>query len=217
MSKFNTYAKELDTVARDAFGELNEAKTALDRATEKRNAYPEKHGIVNAEYAAKSARAKADYVEARDKYDVLRRSLPESCNGKIEGIRERLEKSLAAHYEKKPEAIDANALALLQSGVLRPDDYANLFNRYVKESNFTMLALVGKCAADAAIPIAERDGANAPDAVQLRVIAANAKTYNGNAYREAFNYLADTLNRTMKNTSMIPHWDELTAETVDRF
>lgn len=217
MSRFNVYARELDTVARDAFKELNEAKTALDRATEKRDAYPEKHGIVNAEYAAKSARAKADYVEARDKYDVLRRSLPESCNGKIKEIRERLEKSLAAHYEKKPEAIDANALALLQSGVLRPDDYANLFNRYAKESNFTMLALVGKCAADAAIPIAERDGANAPDAVQLRVIASNAKTYNGNAYREAFDYLADTLNRTIKNTSMIPHWDELTAETVDRF
>ncbi len=217
MSTFNVYARELDTVARDAFKELSEAKTALDRATEKRDAYPEKHGIVNAEYAAKAARAKANFVEARDKYDVLRRSLPESCNGKTKEIRERLEKSLAAHYEKKPEAIDANALALLQSGVLRPDDYANLFNRYVKESNFTMLALVGKCAADAAIPIAERDGANAPDAVQLRVIAANAKTYNGNAYREAFDYLADTLNRTMKNTSMIPHWDELTAETVDRF
>lgn len=217
MSTFNVYARELDTVARDAFKELNEAKSALDRATEKRNTYPEKHGIVNAEYAAKAARAKADYVEARDKYDALRRSLPESCSGKIKEIRDRLEKSLAAHYEKKPEAIDANALALLQSGVLRPDDYANLFNRYVKESNFTMLALVGKCAADAAIPIAERDGANAPDAVQLRVIAANAKTYNGNAYREAFDYLADTLNRTMKNTSMIPHWDELTAETVDRF
>ena len=217
MSKFNVYAKELDTVARDAFGELNEAKTALDRATEKRDAYPEKHGIVNAEYAAKSARAKADYVEARDKYDVLRRSLPERCNVKITEIRERLEKSLAAHYEKKPEAIDANAVALLQSGVLRPDDYANLFNRYVNESNYTMLALCGKFAGDAAIPIAERDGANAPDAVQLRVIASNAKTYNGNAYREAFDYLVDTFNRTMKNNGMIRHWDELTAETVDRF
>lgn len=217
MSKFNTYAKELDTVARDAFAGLTEAKAALDRATEKRNAYPEKRGVVDSSYMAKSARAKADYVEARDKYEALRRSMPERCNVKIKEIRERLEKSLAAYYEKKPEAIDANALALLQSGVMRPDDYATLFNRYVNESNFTMLALVGKCAADAAIPIAERDGANAPDAVQLRVIAANAKTYNGDAYRKAFDFLADTLNRTTKNNAMIPHWDSLTAETVSNF
>ena len=217
MSKFNTYAKELDAVARDAFKELNEAKTALDRATEKRDAYPEKHGIVNAEYAAKSARAKADYVEARDKYDVLRRSLPESCNGKIKEIRERLEKSLAARYEVKPEHVDGNAVELLKSGIMRPDDYASLFNKMVGAENFTMARLIGKYAADSANAIAEKDGNNSPDAVQLRTIANNARTYNGNVYREAFDFLKDTLHRSLKNPAMIPSWDMLTAETVSNF
>lgn len=217
MSTFNVYARELDTVARDAFEELHEAKTALDRATEKRNAYPEKHGIVNAEYAAKSARAKADYVEARDKYDVLRRSLPESCNGKIKAIREELEKSLAARYEVKPEHVDGNAVELLKSGIMRPDDFATMFNHMVREENFTMTRLIGKYAADSATAIAEKDGNNAPDAVQLRVIASNARTYNGDCYRQAFDFLTDTLHRSLNNPAMIKNWDMLTAETVDKF
>lgn len=217
MSKFNNFAKELDSVARDAFKELTEAKTALDRATEKRDACPERHGIVNAEYAAKSARAKADYVEARDKYDVLRRSLPESCNGKIKGIRERLEKSLAARYEVKPEHVDGNAVELLKSGIMRPDDYATMFNNMVSAENFTMARLIGKYAADSANAIAEKDGNNAPDAVQLRVIASNARTYNGDCYRQAFDYLTDTLHRSLNNPAMITSWDMLTAETVSNF
>ena len=217
MSRFNVYAKQLDGVAREAFQELNEAKAALDRATDKCHAYPEKRGVVDSGYAAKAARANADFIEARDRYEARRRSLPDKCDGKISEIRETLERSISAYYEVKPDHVDGNALELLKSGIMRPDDYAAMFNNMVRDENFTMLRLVGKFAADAAAVIEKKDGANAPDAIQLRTIANNARTYNGDVYRQAFGYLVDTFNRTMKNHAMIPHWDELTAETVDKF
>ena len=73
MSKFNSYARKLDEQAKAAFAEYREAEAAYKKADIERSRYPQKAGYVTPEYAAKSARAQADFLEARQAFETARR------------------------------------------------------------------------------------------------------------------------------------------------
>ena len=63
MSKFNTYIRQINDIAAEAFKEYTAAQDAYKSAESKKNAYPRKIGL-GADYTAKSARYEADYAEA---------------------------------------------------------------------------------------------------------------------------------------------------------
>ena len=62
MSKFNTYIRQINDIAAEAFKEYTAAQDAYKSAESKKNAYPRKIGL-GADYTAKSARYEADYAE----------------------------------------------------------------------------------------------------------------------------------------------------------
>lgn len=63
-------------------------------------------------------------------------------------LRAGLQKELRADGAASPDAIDGNALELLKSGIMTPDDYYALLDKY--DNNPTMLRMIGKYAQDAA-------------------------------------------------------------------
>ena len=57
MGKYKTYADRVDTLAREAFAKVKDTAAALEKAERQAKAYPQRAGIVDADYYAKSARA----------------------------------------------------------------------------------------------------------------------------------------------------------------
>jgi hypothetical protein len=77
MSEFNNYARKMDEIARAAFDEYSKAADRERRAEDARRQYPQRQGVVSADYAATSARAQADYLEAVQGREAVRRKMDE--------------------------------------------------------------------------------------------------------------------------------------------
>ena len=175
------------------------------------NATPYKKGL-GYEYEAKAARAEANYREAKAAYDKLTRSLPDQTRAEVAKVRIELEKAVNDFYAADPKAIDANTMELLRSGILKPAEYARLFDAADNGDNATMCRLIAQAA--------ENGVANAKDendARQLRYIANRGRNVSGKPYMDAFDSLADTLDRSLRRPYLIKSRDELTANILENF
>lgn len=216
MSRFNGYARKADEIAKAAFEEYRKAEAGYKKAEAAAKQYPPRHGMVDAQYAAKSARAQADFLEAKQAYATAQRVFAESGR-QFDGLRKELAAEIESAYSVDPAQLDNNTLELLKSGILTGSEYAKLLNAAQAAGNPTMVRLVGKYAQDAADAAAAKYGQSDRAAAELRAIAYQSKTNTGSAHLEAFDYLADVYRRCTNNPGMIDHWDELTAQAVQNF
>ena len=214
MSKFNDYGKKVDAIAKEAFKKYREAEAAYKRAEDQQRKYPQRQGMVDAEYAAKAARAYADFTQA--KADMKRAKEEFSAhNAEIAALRKQLVADLDAHYAADPAALDGNTLELLKSGVLKPAEYSRMMDQAQSSGNHTMARMIAKYAGDAAASMGKQYGDNDTRARELRAISYRANDNNGANTLAQFELLADVFNRATNNSGMIDHWDELTATTID--
>ena len=139
-------------------------------------------------------------------------SLPDQTRAEVAKIRSALEKAVTDFYAADPKAIDANTMELLKSGILKPAEYDRLFEVANHGDNATMCRLIAQ-AAENAVANAKDDN----DARQLRYIANRGRNVSGKPYMDAFDSLADTLDRSLRRTYLIPKWDELTANIRENF
>lgn len=215
MSRFNTYVQQVNDIAQASFEQIQKAEAAYKDAESKYNANKRPaRGVWNADTAtiAKAARAEANYHEAKEAYDKLSRSLPDQTRAEVAKIRSALEKAVTDFYAADPKAIDANTMELLRSGILKPAEYARLFDAADNGDNATMCRLIAQ-AAENAVESAKSDD----EARQLRYIANRGRNVSGKPYMDAFDSLADTLDRSLRRTYLIKSWDELTADVVENF
>ena len=119
--------------------------------------------MVDAQYAAKSARAQADFLEAKEAYRKAKGVL-ESHKSEIAALRKELVAELDDHYAADPAALDSNTLELLKSGVLKANEYAKLMDKAQAAGNHTMARMIGKYAADAAEEGGNKYGQNSEQA-----------------------------------------------------
>lgn len=216
MSKFNTYAQRIDSMAREVFAEYTEAKSAFDTAEKRHRDLPQRSGFVPADYAAKSARAYADFVETKKKLDDVKRSMAMKIN-EAENIGRELAAAVEHDCNVDPAQLDMAVLELLKSGILRPAEYTKLLQDAQQAGNITMQRLIAKHADAAAEEISEKYGVGDVAAKQLRGIAHAGNANNGRAQLDMFNTLFDVFRRTMNNPAMIPKWNELTAPIINQF
>ena len=214
MSKFNSYAKKLDEQARAAFKAYRDAEAAYKKAEQKAREYPQRHGMVDAQYAAKSARAQADFLEAKEAYRKAKGVL-ESHKSEIAALRKELVAELDDHYAADPAALDSNTLELLKSGVLKANEYAKLMDKAQSDGNYTMARMIAKYAGDAAAERGNKYGQNDEQARVLRGISYTANQNNGNETLQAFDLMGDVYNRAVNNPGMIDHWGELTSNALE--
>ena len=216
MSKFNSYAKKVDEMAKAAFEAYRKAEAAYKKAEEKAREYPQRQGMVNAEYAAKSARAQADYLEAKAAFDDAKRAFA-SHTSEIQAMRKDLAADLEKEYSVNPAALDSATLELLKSGIMNAGEYTKLLEQAKAANNPTMVRMIGKYAADAAKARGESHGMNDREAQALRMAEYNSRTYTGGDRLEAFDNMVSLYHRCTNNPGMIDHWGEFTAETVENF
>ena len=215
MSRFNTYVQQVNDIAQASFEQISKAEAAYKDAESKYNANKRPaRGAWHADAAtmAKAARAEANYHEAKEAYDKLSRSLPDQTRAEVAKIRSALEKAVTDFYAADPKAIDTNTMELLKSGILKPAEYARLFDAAGNGDNATMCRLIAQ-AAENAVANAKDDN----DARQLRYIANKGRNVSGKPYMDAFDSLADTLDRSLRRPYLIKSWDELTANILENF
>ena len=211
MSRFNSYAKRMNEIANAAFAEYREKEAAVKSAESRCNAYPRRSGA-DPSYMAKSARAEADLAEARAQFEHCRRHLFEEQRKDIAVIRAELVEALGKEYAADPKAVDANTLALMNSGIMTADEYSRLIDSAIASGNFTMTRLLAKSAADMAEKVTDSDVARS-----YRLVSHKGKGMDGREYLQAFDFLTDTFNRCERNFALSTKWDELTSPVVDSF
>ena len=214
MSKFNSYARKVDEIAKAAFEDYRKAEQAYKKAEEQTRQYPQRYGIVDAQYTAKSARAQADFLEAKEAMKAVKTAL-EGHKSEIAALRKELVSELDDHYAADPAALDSATLELLKSGVLKANEYGKLMDKAQSDGNYTMARMIAKYAGDAAEQRGSKYGQNDEQARTLRAISYMAGQNNGSDTLQAFDLLSEVYSRSVNNPAMIDAWGELTANAVE--
>lgn len=149
MSQYNKYAQRLDTAFKTAREEYMEAWNQLQAAQKaERDAQAWRAETYRGENDLRRQRAKAELLEAEHTFKATESRVWAEFDRQKEAIRRDLESDVLASSTVDPDAIDANALELLKSGILTADDIFSMVNKY--DSNLTMLRLISKTAKELA-------------------------------------------------------------------
>lgn len=215
MSQFNTYVQQVNDIAQASFEKLQKAETAFKNAESKyNNNRRPAHGAWHTDAAtiAKVARIEADYLDAKEAYNKLSRSLPDQTRAEVAKIRIELEKAVTDFYSADPKAIDGNTMELLRSGILKPAEYDRLFESANQANNATMCRLIAQAADTAAANAKDNDTAR-----EFRRVANRGRNISGKPYMDGFDSMADALDRCLLRPYLIKAWDEMTANIRENF
>ena len=221
MSKFNIYARKLDTAFKEARSEYNTAFHALQEAQQaSRDANAWKPGDSAEEKQVRTARAALRLHDAEATFNEVSARVWDNFKTTRRTIRAELEQAVRAANIANPDAIDNNALELMKTGVLSPADYSAFMERF--DSNHTMLKLVGHYAAEAAKTTDSRR-----EAAALNAIALDCQSGDGAVMRawDSISAISDSCGdgdgyrRKSPGVivSMSEIWDDLAGEAVENF
>lgn len=214
MSNFTSFARRVDEIAKATFAEYIAAEDALKKAEAKAKEYPQRNGAVTAEYVAKSARAHADLLEARERLHTAQMKMNNGISA-ISSIRRELAAALNDEYSADPAQIDSGALELLKSGICTAAEYAKMMDTAQTSGNYTMARLIARYAADAAEQAGKQYGQNDQRAMELRAEAYQGKADPAGAKLSLFDAMAEAYQRTASNPAMISAWSELTTPVIE--
>lgn len=223
MTKYNVYAKQLDAAfrtARDEYAKSYAELQAAQQANEDAGAWRPDDDAANKQLRVATTALELNKAEAA--FKITETKVWPEFDTKCKELRKELEKDVQKDGLANPDAIDANALELLKSGVLTVNDYYSFAERY--ESNATMLRVISKYALDAS-----ENADDTKDAVALRILSDNCKTCMGTVLR-AWNELEGVASycsgrggssRTAIDPthiiSMGKWWEELAGQSIENF
>ncbi len=221
MSKFNSYARKVDELARKAFEEYEAAAAVLKKAEAAQSEFPQRMGrTMDAVKEAKRARAQADYLEAQEKMRQTKNNM-DGYNDTVAAVRRELAAAVDAAFVVDPAQVDSSAVELMKSGICGAADYERLLADAYKANNQTMIRLIASYAGKAAESLMESDGRISYDRraefSRLNAVGQQGAGYTSRAKLQEFDVLADAFKRTMRNPAMIGSWDALTAGIVESF
>ncbi|OUQ56698.1 hypothetical protein B5E56_12610 [Flavonifractor sp. An112] len=224
MSKYNEYAQRLDVAFKTAREEYMEAWNQLQAAQKaERDAQAWRAETYRGENDLRRQRAKAELLEAEHTFKATESRVWAEFDRQKEAIRRELESDVRASSTVDPDAIDANALELLKSGILTADDVFSLVNKY--DANVTMLRLISKHAKE----LADDKNTDAKTRGQLYVLCSqigngkNSTMRNFSDLVEISNYCSGrggggTQRTTPAHTvAMAGKWEELASTAVENF
>ena len=224
MSQYNKYAQRLDTAFKTAREEYMEAWNQL-QAAQKANtdAQAWRAETYRGENDLRRQQARAQLLEAEHTFRAAERRVWAEFDRQKDAIRRDLESKVRASSTVDPDAIDANALELLKSGILTADDVFSLVDKY--DSNITMLRLISKTAKE----LADDKNTDAKTRGQLYVLCSqigsgkNSTMRNFDDLVEISNYCSGrggggTQRTTPAHTvAMAGKWEELSGNAVVNF
>lgn len=214
MSKYNSYARNLDAAFRAARDEYTAVYNELTKAKENASAA----GLD----AVKKQIAMLQLQEAEKKMRQETARIWTAFDAKAADLRRALEKEVQTSNLADPSAIDSNAVELMKTGVLTVDDYFGFVDRF--DGNPTMLRLISHFAKEAADSADDRK-----DRVALTVLAQDCAKGTGKTLKAwdsmmtAANYCSGRGGSGNRRAtpgvmlSMGEWWEQLSGEIVENF
>ena len=210
MGAFNEFVTRADALADETFTEYTVTKRRFEAAERKKAETPVKSGLVSAECAARAARAEADFLTAKEKFEAVKRGLPEKSR-QMQAIREDFVAAVSDRFAPDPAKMDMAAIALMDSGILRPSEFERLMANAEKDENFTMMRLIAAKAAEVVDKAPTREGAET-----LKAVAMRGRNADGADYIKAFDAgVVSLFERCLKNPSLYSSWDKLMQPARD--
>ena len=214
MGKYVSYGNRVNEIAKKAFLKYQDAEARFQKAKSEFDRYPKRNGpLVTPEYTAKSARAEADFITARQELIAAKSEL-ENKNDDVAKIRKELASQLASDYAAKPDNVDTSTVELLKTGILDADEYLRLMNKAKSDGNLTMSRVIAKYAEkQAAELLKSNDGEETAAVRDLRTVSMMAPKSVGETELRQFDVMGEAFRRTSENPAMIQDWDDLTRNS----
>lgn len=204
MSNFNSYARRMNDAAKKIFSEYQAAEAAFTAAKEAKSRGPR---IIH-----------GGFQDAQEVAKAARRDLPERGRREFQAIRAELVDAMNSAFTIDPAQVDTAALELMKSGICGANDFEKLLADADRASKQTMLRLVASYAGKAYE--SARDSKIPADQVELARlydVSQHGQRATESALLGAADAMADTFQRCINNSGMIPHWDELMGDVVESF
>ena len=148
MSIWRKHVKSLRRAVQSYYDEYLKAQGAVEKARldleeARREERAENRGGIYVELAAHNVKAKELILQA--KKDDLKRINNKRFDllNKSKEIRAELSRELDDDFAVNPADVDSNVMTLMDSGVLKVNDYVKLYNEAEKSHNVTMMRLIG--------------------------------------------------------------------------
>lgn len=151
MSIWRKHVKSLRKAVQSYYDEYLTAQGAVEKARldleeakrEERAVSAKNRERIYVELAAHNVKAKELILQA--KKDDLKRVNNKRFDllNKSREIRENLSRALDDDFTVNPSDVDSNVLALMDSGILKANDYVKLYDEAEKSHNVTMMRLIG--------------------------------------------------------------------------
>lgn len=220
MGKYYSYAQRLDEDFKSAREQYTKSFSALQAAQKKFDDAQMWHsGESQSERELNVAKARIALTEAQKDFEVKGNAAWAEFNEKRAELRRGLEKEVRAASLVDPDAIDQNALKLMESGVMTSDDFQKMAAKF--DGNATMTRLLSKYARDAAsvtddvrekallnaLSVSCADGLNSTTRVwnNLSKIADHCSGQS----RDGRTYSPEHI------INMGAHWEELVSEALE--
>lgn len=201
MSRFNKYAKELESITFDAVKKLKDAEEKERKTQEALDMHPERRGFVDASYDIEYQRRKLAHDEAKEELRTLRATVPEELRKATADIRARLKADADYYLAVDPKQLQPEVMSFLESGMLSVNDYSKLMKVAISDNNVTMIRMIADRAKKAAATGSDRER------LPLLSIADEASIYTTEAYLAAFDSISSVSETCMHNTRLADHWN----------
>lgn len=213
-TKYNHFAKDLDSAFKTARDEYAAAYNAVEQA---RKAMQDA-----GQDALKRQIATLQLQEAETKMRQEAARIWTEFDTKAAELRSALEKEVQTSNLADPSAVDGNAVELMKTGVLTVDDYFGFADRFSESP--TMLKLIGYYAREAADSADDRK-----DKAALTVLAQDCAKGTGKTLKAwdsmmtAANYCSGRGGSGNRRTtpgvtlSMGEWWEQLSGEIIENF
>ena len=210
MGNFSEFVERADALADETFTEYTVTKRRLEAAERKKAETPVKSGLVSAEYAVRAAKAEANYLEAKEKFETVKRGLPEKSR-QMQAIREDFVAAVGSRFAADPAKLDKTTLDLMNSGILKPSEFERLMANAEKDENYTMIRLIAAKAAEVADKAPTREGE-----ATLKAVAMRGRNADGADYIRAFDAgVVGLFSRCLRNPALYSSWDKLMQPVRD--
>ena len=221
MSKYNIFARQLDTAFKSARTEILEARGKLQRATaDLETARQPNPRISEYDRKIKLKEAELERDKAEQAMKNTFKTALDTFNQTRRQIADNLADAVRADEVAKPEEIDAPALELLKSGILSPDDFEQFVRRF--SGNRTMQRILTKYIEAAA------QQADNQDRARLNVLLQDCKASAPGAALDAWDSLSELADRCTGQygsgernidhvAAMSTQWEDLADTALESF
>lgn len=210
----NQYVEELLNLAENNFDEYRKIKQEIDdaEAAVKKTRENMRLRPMTPVMKAEQELANQKLQEARGKLSKFKWK-SSSLHDKAVSIQNRYAKSLEDKLTVNPEQLDLATVKLLESGIMKPNDYIRLFESARQDNNITMMRVIAKHAHD----YNDRERLTGEAGTKLRIMEGEARRMVGGDRLNVFAGAVDAFARRLSEPMLIntDTWDTVVKPSLE--